>query len=352
MVVVRILVYQLYISGLLLFTCPLIGQVPSFITNEEGRTTGLQIKYQEEVIRSEITVKLAGSDHPVFGSVSVEENGLTFTPMVPFTPGLLYEVFHKDQHLITFQVPENAASTYLKGIYPSADTLPENLLKIYLEFSEPMGESYSENHVWVTSGDDTLHQVFLPLQPELWDSSHMRLTLWLDPGRIKRDLGPNTMWGTPLVNGKQYTIHVSDDWKDRRGRPLVTDFSKTFHAGEAVRVRPSITEWSIEVPPSDTHDPLIVDLGKPMDYSLLQESLRIFQGENQILVSTEISIHETSVYLHPREKWRSGIYHLKVASRLEDLAGNNLNRLFDRDVINDNETSDDQPNHMLTFYIQ
>ena len=352
MVVVRILIYSLYISVLLLFTAPVIGQVPSFITNEEGRTTGVQIEYQEEVEKSEITVELAGSDHPVFGRVSVEENGFTFTPMVPFTPGLRYEVYHKDRLLISYQVPESAAATYLKGIYPSADTLPENLLKIYLEFSEPMGESYSENHVWVTSGDDTLQQVFLPLQPELWDSSHMRLTLWLDPGRIKRDLGPNTMWGTPLVNGKQYTIHVSEDWKDRKGRPLVRDFRKTIYVGKADRVRPSVSEWLIEAPRSDTHDPLIVDLGKPMDYSLLQESLRVFQGEDQKLVSTAISNHETSVYLHPREKWKSGIYHLQVASRLEDLAGNNLNRLFDRDIINDDKSPDDHPYHMLTFHIQ
>ncbi len=352
MVVNRILVYQLCISGLLFFTFPLTGQVASFILNAEGQRTAVLIRYEEEVDKAEVSVKLAGSIHPIFGKVEIDDTGFTFTPIVPFTPGLEYDVYLKDRHLARCLVPESVATTYLKHFYPTADTLPENLLKIYLEFSQPMGEGYSENHMLVTSGRDTISQIFLPLQPELWDSTHKRLTLWLDPGRIKRDLGPNSMWGTPLTEGKRYTIHVSRAWKDRLGRPLIRDFSKTFHVGKPDRNRPSISEWSIAVPSSNSMEPLIIDFGQPMDYSLLQECLRIFLSENEIPVSIDVSQGESRIYLHPSEKWRAGGYNLKVASRLEDLAGNNLNRLFDRDIINEQEEPDDRPYHMLTFNIQ
>ena len=39
---------------------------------------------------------------------------------------------------------------------------------------------------------------FLDLQPELWNAEGTVLTLWLDPGRIKRDLIPNKELGIPL----------------------------------------------------------------------------------------------------------------------------------------------------------
>lgn len=352
MVVVRILVYQLCISGLLFFACPLSGQVTSFINNQGGQATAVHVEYREALHKSQVFIKLRGSDHTIFGGVQIEETGFTFTPMVPFTPGLQYDVYLKDRHLVTFEVPESIPTAYIKGIYPSADTLPENLLKIYLEFSEAMGEGYSEKHMRVTSGADTLTQVFLPLQPELWDSTHTRLTLWLDPGRIKRDLAPNALWGTPLAEGQQYTVHVSSEWKDRLGRSLVSGTSKTFYVDEAERHRPSVSNWSLNIPQLDSKDPLMIDLGKEMDYSLLQECIRVFQAENEISVSIEISHQESRVYLHPDEKWQAGTYHLRVASRLEDLAGNNLNRLFDRDIIIDKELPDDRPHHMLTFNIQ
>ena len=36
-----------------------------------------------------------------------------------------------------------------------------------------------------------MKSIFLELENELWNPEHTQLTLWLDPGRIKRDLIPN-----------------------------------------------------------------------------------------------------------------------------------------------------------------
>ena len=78
--------------------------------------------------------------------------------------------------------------------------MPENLLKIYLRFSHPMREGQSDKYIsLIKNGKDTLPDVFLNLQPELWNEDRTVLTVWLDPGRIKRDLQPNLKLGNPLA---------------------------------------------------------------------------------------------------------------------------------------------------------
>ena len=53
--------------------------------------------------------------------------------------------------------------------------------------------------------------------------------------------------------------------------------------------------------------------------------------KGKILIKEE----EKSFLFHPDKIWTSGNYYLITDSRLEDLAGNNLNRLFGRDIIKD-----------------
>ena len=57
--------------------------------------------------------------------------------------------------------------------------------------------------------------------------------------------------------------------------------------------------------------------------------------KGKILIKKE----DRSFSFYPDKLWTSGNYYLKTDSRLEDLAGNNLNRLFDRDNIKDKPPS-------------
>ena len=49
--------------------------------------------------------------------------------------------------------------------------------------------------------------IFLTLETELWNADHTELTLWLDPGRIKKDLIPNQKLGIPIKNGNSYELN-------------------------------------------------------------------------------------------------------------------------------------------------
>jgi hypothetical protein len=142
----------------------------------------------------QLQVRLKKQFEPVLGQFEEEGNAVVFKPVVPLTSGLDYEIFYQKEIVgsIFIPLPVNAKQTALVNVFPTADTLPENLLKIYLQFSAPMREGEALQYVHLLNENkDTLHDIFLDLQPELWNKERTALTLWLDPGRIKRDLIPN-----------------------------------------------------------------------------------------------------------------------------------------------------------------
>lgn len=289
-------------------------------------------------VSSLVKIRLMSSDSlvSILGSYSVGAEGVSFTPLIPFTRGLEYEVRLRDARLGTFAVPlaDLADAPKLLGIFPSNDTLPENLLKIYLHFSQPMQEAKSGDYVFlIKNQSDTVQDAFLNLQPELWNEDRTVLTLWLDPGRIKRDLHPNTQLGAPLQKNGRYRMGISSAWKDQQGTPLPQLYTKSFVTIQRDSLSPVPGNWTLVSPPVGTSQPLKVDFKEALDHSLIAESMSI-EGENGKTISGrwEVGEEEKMAYFKPAENWKSGKYGLYVRTVLEDLAGNNVNRPFDRDV--------------------
>ena len=280
------------------------------------------------------TLLREGVSTPIFGQWHQDRHYLHFKPVIPFTHGLTYRFMVAGNIVETFTVSTKAmAPTKVVCIYPSIDTVPENLLKIYVRFSAPMGDQYSESFIHMTDqSGDTLDKIFLPLQPELWNAKHDILTLWLDPGRIKRELGPNKTWGTPLEAGDKYIIHISPEWKDKHGVPLGNSHQKTLIAGLADRAKLTIDEWDLELPLSGTNQPLVVNFNASLDYLLLQECLTITRDKEVVPGTSQVNRTQSNWCFTGEEPWSEGIYELQVESRLEDIAGNNLNRLFDEEI--------------------
>ncbi|MEO0931908.1 MAG: hypothetical protein AAFY14_14880, partial [Pseudomonadota bacterium] len=81
------------------------------------------------------------------------------------------------------------ATTVVDEIYPSGDVVPENLLRMYLYFSGPMAEADILPHIRLRHEDATaVDGVFLSNRFDLWSPDRTRLTLLLDPGRVKTGL--------------------------------------------------------------------------------------------------------------------------------------------------------------------
>jgi hypothetical protein len=298
--------------------------IPSYLLKVEAVTP----------IEESLKVILANNDQSILGNLSEDGDAILFTPLIPLTPGLTYKIVQAGKFIGEIKVPlsNNINAPHIVAIYPQGDTLPENNLKLYLQFSHPMLTGNAIDHITLLDGKDTLRDVFLDLQPELWDTTGKVLTLWFDPGRIKRGLVLNRERGNPLKEGEKYHLVVSSKWKDSRGLNL-QEYTKEFIAGSWDDQQPDINKWKINLPSSGTKNPLMIKLNELLDHYLLQESIVVLNSNGGVVQgSVNVSNKDSAWSFTPAEPWQKGNYTLRVNAKLEDLAGNNLNKVFDRDV--------------------
>ena len=122
-------------------------------------------------------------------------------------------------------------------LYPTADELPANQLKLYIHFSRPMSEGWAARavHGRRVDNDEPLEGVFFAMEPELWNRKRRRLTLLFDPGRIKRGLVPNEEAGYPLIEEVPIIVSIDASFRDTAGRPLRTGAERRLEIGPALR---------------------------------------------------------------------------------------------------------------------
>jgi hypothetical protein len=280
----------------------------------------------------------------MLGNFGVIDKNIVFTPVVPFTPGKTYLVFYESRLLreVRVPLPEASLAPLVTAVYPTIDTLPENVLKLYVFFSTPMREGEAINHIkLISQNNDTLDDTFLNLQPELWNKESNVLTIWFDPGRIKRDLIPNLKKGNPLAEGQKYSLFIDSTWASANGLALQKPFRKRLFISTRDSISPRPEQWRYSRPVAGTHDPMKVSFPESMDYFLLQKVFTIFDGKSRpVAGSFVVKDNEKAIEFIPTEKWQPGKFRLRTASILEDLAGNNLNRPFERDNLRNEATTD------------
>ena len=294
-------------------------------------------EFSAKSVEKQVQVRLLKPGAPdILGEFEVSDEFVVFTPLVPFRPGLEYEVIYRQQPLDTVNTsrPKGYPAPFVLAIFPTRDSLPENLLKLYIRFSWPMQEGVSAEHIkLVKDGRDTLQDVFLNLQPELWNPERTVLTLWFDPGRIKRDLQPNKLMGPPLEANTRYSIVITPGWQDTNGFAIEEAFKKDFITIRRDNASPDPDKWLIFPPGARSREFLQMDMYESLDYQLLYNSLRIVDSKGkEVPGKIFVQSNETTWRVQPAENWRAGNYTIEIESKLEDLAGNNLNRLFDTDL--------------------
>jgi hypothetical protein len=227
-----------------------------------------------------------------------------------------------------------APRTQVVAVYPTGDHVPANLLKIYIEFSGPMREGDAAARArLVDERGHTVEGAFLRLDEELWDPSRRRLTLLLDPGRVKRGLKANVQSGAPLRAGQTITLEVDGAWLDAAGRPLVAGVRRQWRVDAADRVSPDPARWRIDAPEAGTRAALTVLFGEPLDRALLARFLRVEAADGRAAPGeATVGPHESSWRIVPAAPWSADTYHLAIDARLEDLAANRLSSLFDVDL--------------------
>lgn len=283
----------------------------------------------------------------VLGKYHVATNGIRFEPQFPLEPGIKYVAAFYPSRLpegdgggkflsSVFELPREtlSPSTVVAQVYPSADVLPENLLKFYVHFSAPMsrGHIYDHIHLRDDAGKD-VELPFLEIDEELWNPELTRLTLFIDPGRIKRGVQPLEEIGPALVEGRQYSLVIDPAWKDGRGAALKAGYQKSFRVGPPDRDAVQPQRWKLQLPKAATREPLTIQFGESLDHALAQRMIHVAdKSAHAVDGKVAISDHERRWSFVPAQPWNTGAHTLLVQNTIEDTAGNNIGKSFEVDL--------------------
>jgi len=270
------------------------------------------------------------------GRLIREGGDLCFVPRFAFVEGTTYAVSVEgvEAAVLARPRPDRPPTTEVLDIRPSATEVPRNLLRIYVRFSASMREGCAARHIrLVDDAGEELVGALLPTEYELWDTDRRRLTVLLDPARIKRGLVPHRQAGYPLRSGSSFRVVVDEGFRDARGDSLRTGAQRCYHVGDDERRRVEPQDWAVTVPRSDTLEPLEVGFGRPLDHALLGRCLHVVGPDGRRVDGrSEVGPDERTWRLAPLVAWDPLPHRLVVDPALEDLAGNSVSRVFDRDL--------------------
>lgn len=280
---------------------------------------------------------------PMAGAWSVAGNRLRFAPRFPFSRGVRYRAEFRPAGeapaIAFFELPADHISptTTVLQVFPSADRLPENQLKFYVQFSAPMSRGGTYEHIRLRdAGGVAIELPFLELDEELWDPTMTRLTLLIDPGRIKRGVKPLEDVGPVFEVGKTYSLTIDAACRDAAGRVLRESFAKKIEIVLADRTPPDAARWKISPPAAGTRDALVVEFDEPMDHALALRLIGVAGEKAGKLLplpgEATLGGNEQRWIFMPAQPWSAGAHRLTIQTTIEDLAGNNIGKAFDVDL--------------------
>lgn len=281
------------------------------------------------------------------GKYEVEPDAVRFTPQFPLERGLTYRAVFRPTEIpgggkngssisASVKLPAKILepSTTVEAVYPSGSEVPENLLKFYLHFSAPMSRGGIYEYILLENAEgQPIELPFLEIDEELWNREMTRLTLFIDPGRIKRGVLPLEEIGPALEAGKSFKLVIDRRWQDAEGAPLKSGFEKTFSVVAPDRTPPNPQSWKIGGPSAGTKENLKVRFPEPMEHALALRLIWVAdEAEKPLNGKARLEEAERVWVFEPSDEWRRGKYYLAVQNTIEDLAGNNIGKPFEVDL--------------------
>lgn len=313
-----------------------------------------------------VAVDAAPPDAPaIVGRYAVSSSFLEFTPAYPFDLGRNYVATFDPAQLpspradapvrlaLALRAEARTPTTTVVRMLPTSGTLPENLLRVYLEFSAPMAREHGREFLrLLDEKGQEVKDAFLALDVDFWSPDGRRYTVFFDPGRVKRGILPNDLFGRALVPGHRFTIAVDPRWRDANGQPLASAFQHTFAVGPVDMAPIRLEDWRIQAPAGGTRDPVVVTFPKPLDHGLLQRALGVATGSASLEGDIAIAAGETEWRFTPRAPWSAKRYDLVVLAILEDPMGNKIGRSFDVDSFTEVDKSPTPERMTLPFVVK
>jgi hypothetical protein len=206
-------------------------------------------------------------------------------------------------------------------ISPEAKVLPANTLRFYIHFPWPGEAHFDRDQLWLLNEEErVVRDPFLVLSQELWSLDGRRLTVLMEPGRIKRGLGADPA----LVVGRTYSLVVTALGQSAR---------HTFRVSDPVLEAIKETCWRIVSPTVGSLDPTVVHFDRVMDAAICEDEIAVLAPSGEIVL-TRVSLASdgTATELIPSYPWSAGQHRLVVSERLEDICGNRLGEALDHEL--------------------
>ena len=210
-------------------------------------------------------------------------------------------------------------------ISPRANMLPANTLRFYIHFPRPAEAHFDRDQLWLLNEQEqVVRDPFLVLSQELWSPDARRLTVLMEPGRIKRGIGAGPSHDPALVVGRAYSLVITALGQTAR---------HTFRVGDPVLEALNETDWHLVSPTVGSLDPAIVHFDTVMDAALCEDEIEVLTPHGQV-VQTRVSLAPdgTAMQLTPSHPWRTGEHRLVFSERLEDVCGNRLGEALEHDL--------------------
>ena len=152
--------------------------------------------------------------------------------------------------------------------------------------------------------------------------------------------GEKVLASASTVEAEVRKTIVGSGFLDAQGLPLRAPAQRRYHTGGEERRHVDPGSWVLTVPSAGTSEPLRVTFDRPLDHGLLARCLHVSGPDGRLVDGTPSTGRgEQSWQLVPPQTWAAGSHQLIVDPVLEDLAGNSVSRVFDRDL----DRREDQP---------
>jgi hypothetical protein len=207
-------------------------------------------------------------------------------------------------------------------ISPKATMLPANTLRFYIHFPRPAEAHFDRDQLWLLNEQEqVVRDPFLVLSQELWSVDGCRLTVLMEPGRIKRGLGTDAAHEPALVVGRTYSLVIT---------ALGQTVRHTFRASVPILEAIKESRWHIVSPNAESVDPAVLHFDRVMDAALCEDEIEVVTLSGEA-VQTRVTLAPdgTAAQLVPSAPWRAGGHCLVMSERLEDVCGNRLGEALD-----------------------
>lgn len=210
-------------------------------------------------------------------------------------------------------------------ISPQAKVLPANTLRFYIHFPRPSEAHFDRDQLRLL--DDKGQVVcdpFLVLSQELWSPDGRRLTVLMEPGRIKRGLGDDLAHEPALVVGRTYNLAITALGQTAR---------HTFRVSDPVLEAVDEAQWRLVAPTMGSLDPVVVHFDRVMDAALCEDEIGVLTSSGEVVqTSVSLAADGIAVQIIPSLPWNVGEHRLVATERLEDVCGNRLGEALDHDL--------------------